>query len=98
VLHAPDADCVAELLPDLVPLLEDTRPPLCLPLAPGVGLAADPDNGMTFGEHRCHLIALALGLPSARRAPLDAIAHVFTTHEIDPAEPYRGISRRCADR
>ena len=98
VLHVPDADCVAELLPDLMPLLEDTRPPLSLPLAPGVGLATDPDNGMTFGEHRCHLIALALGLPSARHAPLDAIAYVFGSHGIDPAAPYREISCRRADR
>lgn len=89
VLHVPDAGSVTGLLPGLVPLLEDSRPPLSLPLASGVGLAADPDNGMTFGEHRCHLIALALGLPSARRAALDTIADVFTTHGIDPARPHR---------
>jgi len=88
VLHVPDAELIADLLPDLVPLLEDTRPPLALPLAPGVGLAADPDNGMTFGEHRCHLIALALGRPGWRRAPLDTIADVFSSHGIDPAAPH----------
>ncbi|MGH8963606.1 MAG: T3SS effector HopA1 family protein, partial [Jatrophihabitantaceae bacterium] len=89
VLHVPDAGYLGGLLAELVPLLEDTRPPLSLPLAPGVGLAADPDNGMTFGEHRCHLIALALAPQHAREAPFEAIAEAFRTHGVDPAEPYR---------
>lgn len=98
VLHVPDATAVTELLLALAPLLKDRRPPLCLPLASGVALAADPDNGMSFGEHRCDLITLALAGPSARSAPLEAIAQVFAAHGVDPAEPYRGISRRPADR
>ena len=49
-------------------------------------LAQHPDNGMTFGEHRCHLVALAL---SGGRFDLDAIAAVFRAHGVDPATPHR---------
>ncbi len=78
----------AGLLESLAPLLHPVTPPLCLPVAPGVGAAEYPDNGMTFGEHRCHLIALALRHPSGVRNPLRSIAAVFAAHGIDPARPY----------
>jgi hypothetical protein len=76
VLYVPDADVLL-------------TPPLCLPLASGVALAEYPDNGMSFGEHRCHLVSLGLQLPEARHAPLAAVAEVFSTHGIDPAAPHR---------
>ena len=79
----------AGLLDRLGPLLRPVTPPLCLPLTPGAALAHYPDNGRSFGEHRCHLVALGLQLPAARREPLRAIADVFTSHGIDPAAPYR---------
>lgn len=91
VLHVPDADSVADLLPALRPMLADRRPPLALPMAPGVGLCVDPGNGMTFGEHRCHLIASALHRRQAQHNPLAAIAEMFATHDVDPAAPYRPI-------
>jgi hypothetical protein len=77
------------LLDDLAPLLRPVSPPLCLPVAAGVGVAEYPDNGMTFGEHRCHLVALALRHPSSAGDPLRAIAAVFTAYGIDPAHPHR---------
>lgn len=90
VLDLPSADAVPSALVDeLVPLLRPLTPPLCLPLAPGVGVAEYPDNGMTFGEHRCNLIALALRHPSSERHPLRAIAAVFAAHGLDPAQPHR---------
>jgi hypothetical protein len=90
VLDLPSVDAVpGDLLHDLDPLLRPVAPPLCLPLAPGVGAAEYPDNGMTFGEHRCHLVALALRHPSGARNPLRAIAAVFNAHGIDPAQPHR---------
>jgi hypothetical protein len=79
----------AGLLDQLEPLLHPVTPPLCLPVRPGVGVAEYPDNGMTFGEHRCHLVALALRHPSGARNPLRSIAAVFTAHGIDPAAPHR---------
>lgn len=90
VLDLPSLEAVPDgLLDELEPLLRPVVSPLCLPIATGVGMAEYPDNGMTFGEHRCHLIALALRHPAAGRRPLRAIAAVFAAHGIDPAAPYR---------
>ena len=89
VLHVPDVALVAPLLAQVSPLLHGARPPLCLPVAPGVAVAADPSNGMTFGEHRCHLVALGLGLPRAAGDPQAAIADVFVAHGVDPGAPWR---------
>jgi len=90
VLYIPDADVLPTALLSLLgPLLMPVTPPLCLPLAGGVALAEYPDNGMSFGEHRCHLVSLGLQLPEARDAPLQALAEVFDMHGIDPAAPYR---------
>jgi hypothetical protein len=90
VLDLPGVEAApAGLLSDLEPLLRPVTPPLALPIAPGVGAVEYPDNGMTFGEHRCHLVAL--GLRHGRRPtdPLTAIASVFTAYGIDPATPHR---------
>lgn len=90
VLDLPHMDAVpVGLVDELEPLLQPVVPPLCLPLAAGVGAAEYPDNGMTFGEHRCHLVALALRHPSSTEQPLRAIAAVFAAHGLDPAHPYR---------
>jgi hypothetical protein len=90
VLDLPSLDALpAGLVDDLTPLVRPVAPPLCLPLAAGVGAAEYPDNGMTFGEHRCHLVALALRHPSSARNPLRAVAAVFNAHGIDPAQPHR---------
>jgi len=87
---ADDADLRSELIAGLVPYLRADSPPLCLPLAAGVALAEHPGNGMTFGEHRCHLVALAVERAEPKSDPLRAIAEMFAAHGISPAEPYRG--------
>jgi hypothetical protein len=90
VLDLPSIDVLGpRLLGRLEPLLRHTAPPLCLPVVPGLAVAEFPDNGMSFGEHRCHLIALALRHPSSHLRPLRAIAAVFAAHGIDPAQPHR---------
>lgn len=89
VLDLPsEAALPPELVPALAPVLLPHCPPLCLPVGRGSALAGHPGNGMTFGEHRCHLIALALrrGAGPRRSATLAA---VFDAHGIDPAAPYR---------
>lgn len=97
VLHTPQPTAPGpELVGALVPLLRAATPPLCLPVAPGIALAQYPDNGMTFGEHRCHLVAMALRL-APRAAALAAIADVFHAHGVDPAAPYRS-AHSCARR
>jgi len=91
VLDLPSLDSIPrDLLDELAPLLRPVTPPLCLPVAPGVGVAEYPDNGMTFGEHRCHLLALALRHRPSDPDPLPAIAAVFSAHGVDPALPHRG--------
>jgi hypothetical protein len=98
VLYLPGRDelpaGVLELVDAVRPVLASGTPPLCLRLADGAAVAEYPTNGMSFGEHRCHLVALALTTRSARRAPLLAIADVFAAHGIDPAAPHRSASRR----
>jgi hypothetical protein len=90
VLDLPGIDDLpTDLLADLQPLLRPATPPLCLPVAVGVGAAEYPDNGMTFGEHRCHLVALGLRHRRRSREPLSTIARVFRTYGIDPAAPHR---------
>ena len=90
VLDVRDLSALPDgLLERVAPLLHPLTPPLCLPVAPGVAVATYPDNGMGFGEHRCHLIATALRHPSSAGDPLRAIAAVFTAHGIDPADPHR---------
>ena len=95
VLYLPSVDALpAGLLTALAPALRTDTSPLCLPLAPGAALAEQPGNGMTFGEHRCHLVALALaGLvprTSERQDSLAAIANVFSAHGVDPTRPHLG--------
>lgn len=75
------------LVARVAPLLREGSPPLCRPLARGLASAEDPGNGMSFGEHRCHLLALALA--GAAPDPLTEVARVFAEHGIDPAAPHR---------
>jgi hypothetical protein len=62
-------------------------------LAPGLGLAEDPRNGMSFGQHRCHLVVQALwgaferGEVS-REARAEALASAFSEAGLDPLRPY----------
>jgi hypothetical protein len=93
VLYLPNAQSMPEqLLADLRPTLTDATPPLCLRLDDGAALAEYPTNGMSFGEHRCHLVALALRPRAARRDPLPAIAQVFESHGLDPSAPHRSAT------
>jgi hypothetical protein len=91
VLYLPDdAALRAAVIAGLDPYLRNDTPPLCLPLSEGVAVAEHPGNGMTFGEHRCHLVALAIERAEPETDPLRAIANMFAAHGISPAEPHRG--------
>lgn len=90
VLYVPDAGVLAPELADrLRPYLAPATPALCLPVAPGIAVSEDPRNGMSFGAHRCRLIARALTQKPTRRDRLQAIAEAFVDHGIDPAAPHR---------
>lgn len=89
VVYLPRRAALRPALADVLgPLLRNDTPPLCLPVAPGVALAQYPDNGMTFGEHRCHLVAMALGRADRGEA-LTAIADEFSANGVDPSAPHR---------
>jgi len=91
VLHLSRLSALTpELVAELGALMRADTPPLCLPLRPGIAVAQYPDNGMSFGEHRCHLLALALAACAGQNSSsLDTIAEVFAAHGVDPSAPYR---------
>ena len=51
---------LADVYHEICRSLEPGIPAFTKPLAPGLGLAEDPGDGQSFGEHRCHLLADAL--------------------------------------
>jgi hypothetical protein len=62
-------------------------------LAPGLGLAEDPGNGLSFGQHRCRLVARALWSAferreSGRHARAAVIADTFADAGLQPICPY----------
>ncbi len=90
VLQLPDLDALPEgLLDELAGLLHPVVSPLGAPLAAGAALVVAPTTGMTFGEHRCHLVAVALRQPAAAADPLGTIASVFAAHGVRPATTWR---------
>jgi len=78
---------------EIAPSLRAPVPALTKPLAPGLGLAEDPGNGMSFGEHRCQLLADALirayelGKTSVDDR-LRVVVERFGDDGIDLARPY----------
>jgi hypothetical protein len=66
-------------------------------LAPGVGVATDPGDGLSFGQHRCELVAHGLrahresGRPDVAEERYDAIARAFREAGVDPEQPHRGV-------
>lgn len=62
-------------------------------LAPGLGLAEDPANGLSFGQHRCQVIAQALWqsfeqLDPDKSARAATLAAAFQEAGLDPLYPY----------
>jgi len=72
-------------------------------LADGVGLAEDPANGLSFGLHRCKLVANALWRAFSqggrhREAREEAIVSLLRESGLDPSRPYLGPgSTDCYD-
>jgi hypothetical protein len=73
--------------------LEAPTPLFTRPLWPGIGGAADPGNGESFGMHRCRLTAEGLvdawrgGAPDTT-ARLAAVAAKFSANGLDLARPW----------
>lgn len=66
--------------------------PLTSSVIPGVYYAEEPDNGMSFGQHRCHLIAQGLARcrpPVSMRDLAHAARAVFYEAGISWEQPWR---------
>lgn len=97
VLYATlrDDRWIDALLEELTPHLEDRPgPPFTEPVGPGISRADDPGGGLSFGQHRCRLLASAaldspqsLGDPAAWHA---AVARRFAESGLTLDQPWRG--------
>jgi|SRR5579883_147252 len=78
----------------VAPELRSPVPMFTKQLALGLGLAEDPSNGQTFGQHRCGLAALALwrafqsGIRGTQESRLAALLTTFRDVGLDPTCPF----------
>lgn len=87
---------VAAALPrlheEIRPRLGQAVPRFTKPLAFGLGLAEDPENEESFGQHRCRLVAEALWTAfvdgTEDDARLERVCRAFERAGLDPARPY----------
>ncbi|HEX2280182.1 MAG TPA: lanthionine synthetase LanC family protein, partial [Thermomicrobiales bacterium] len=69
--------------------LKQPVPALTLRVAPGVGFVEEPPHGMSFGLHRCALIAAGLLTAWEQNQPtIDTIINTFTSEGIVTERPY----------
>jgi hypothetical protein len=81
---------IDELVNDLKPFLALAAPALTLRIGRGAGLAQNPADGRSFGQHRCALVASAV-LASARQHHHEQVSqamHAFADAGVDPQRPY----------
>jgi hypothetical protein len=79
--------------PTMAALLNVPIPALTWELAPGVGLAEEPDTGESFGTHRCGLLAEGLVRAHERgqrrlAQRLRAVGEFFAEHGVSFEAPY----------
>lgn len=75
----------------LAPYLNHSLPAFVKPIAQGIGIAEDPSNGESFGEHRCKLITNAILKQyfSEEKIPLSKlIEKQFEENNLDFIRPY----------
>ncbi len=88
-LRAP----LQRLVTDLRPLLASQAPLLTLHVMRGVGIAENPRPDLSFGRHRCGLVAAAV--LAHREEPLTRLQKrtqaAFWSVGIDPRRPYRSV-------
>ncbi len=83
----------SEVIACLKPLahkLRAGRPALTRALMPGVAFADDPGNGMSFGEHRCDILASAVSASLTQNLDLvGALVAALRNARVDPEQPWR---------
>lgn len=88
------SEVAREIYLRLASQLHAPAPMFAKPLAPGLALAEEPANGLTFGQHRCGLAAVALwraflsGAGNMREFRLATIVSTFRDAGIDPERPF----------
>ncbi len=86
---------IARIHAAIAPKLREEVPLFARRLATGLGMAESPNSKMSFGEHRCRLIAQALW-ESFSRHEVDlssrtrSLAAAFLKEDIDPLRPHLG--------
>ncbi len=87
------ANALREIYEDVFHYVKQGTPVFTKRLAPGVGLAEDPGQDVSFGEHRCRLLADGIirayeqGKKSLE-ARFQAVAERFAEDNIDLEEPF----------
>jgi Lanthionine synthetase C-like protein/HopA1 effector protein family len=102
-VHARDdprvGPLIAEIHRQVAGDLRASVPLLTKRLADGLGYAEDPRTSLSFGEHRCRLIAEALWRSFRsgeidRQARAATLAARFEEEGLDPLRPYLGSAKR----
>jgi hypothetical protein len=76
------APMLGDVLREMTPWLRSTVSLLVKRMAPGVGLAEDPGDGSSFGEHRCRLLGGIASEPEWGRLAFDAERADFLTSRL----------------
>jgi hypothetical protein len=95
------ADAVRDVHSQIAGGLRPRVPLFTKPLSSGLGLAEDPRNGLSFGQHRCRLAAQALWRSflqgNRTRGEREAtLAATFQDAQVNPRAPYLNARSRDA--
>ncbi|MDA1017720.1 MAG: T3SS effector HopA1 family protein, partial [Planctomycetota bacterium] len=88
---SPSSRCVAELSAIVGESLDADVPLFSKQVARGIGMAEDPGQLRSFGQHRSELLAHGLldaWLVDAKRDPVDAVSKRFEAAGLDPSCPW----------
>ena len=81
---------IRDVLVTLQGFIGTATPRLAKPLAPGLAVAEDPAGDVSFGEHRCRMIAEALGddVHDNDEAGILSIVNCFKSAGMNPGAPH----------
>jgi hypothetical protein len=91
--HSAVCNILGRMYPKVAPHLKPSTPIFTKKLAPGVGLAEDPAQAESFGQHRCRLLAEGMIRAYERRASsiddrLEIVTDCYAASGIKLSQPY----------